>query len=366
LPRLEFRDGIPPDCATFVVVPCMLLRPQSAAAMLERLEIHYLANPDPQLSFALLTDFADAPDEHRPEDEEYLRAALEGVRELNERHAPGGPPRFFLFHRARRWNPSQGCWMGWERKRGKLSEFNRLLRGARDTSFAVFSADLDALPHVRFVITLDADTRIPHDTARRLIGTLAHPLNRPRFDPAAGRVVEGYGVLQPRVSFLLGGPRSLFRSVWAPSAGVDPYSSASSDVYMDLFGLGSFTGKGIYDLDAFESATGRVFPDNHILSHDLIEGNYARCGLVTDIELFDDFPQRYHAYARREHRWVRGDWQLLPWLGRTVPAPVGQVSNLPGQDGRLQTCPTPRPGGRGSGRARCPARPEPRPPAGAS
>jgi cyclic beta-1,2-glucan synthetase len=321
LPRLEFRDGVPPECATFVVVPCMLLRPQSAATMLERLEIHYLANPDPRLSFALLTDFADSPTEHRPEDEEYLGAALEGVKALNERYAAGGPPRFFVFHRARKWNPSQGCWMGWERKRGKLGEFNRLLRGARDTGYTTLSADPDSLPRVAFVLTLDADTRIPHEAARRLIGTLAHPLNRPRFDPARRRVVEGYGVLQPRVSFLLDGRRSLFGSVWAASAGVDPYSTAVSDVYMDLFGLGSFTGKGIYDVDAFEAATGRTFPDNHILSHDLIEGNFARCGLVTDIELFDEFPQRYHTYARREHRWVRGDWQLLPWLGRSVPVP---------------------------------------------
>ncbi|MDB5352254.1 MAG: cellobiose phosphorylase [Planctomycetota bacterium] len=315
LAKLECKEGIPNDCATIVVMPTMLVRPRSAEVLLERLEIHYLANPDPNLRFALLTDFADADEEHRPEDEGYVRDALERVRALNARYAPEGPPRFFLFHRRRKWNPVQGCWMGWERKRGKLSEFNRLLRGASDTSYAALSDDPALLRDIRFVITLDADTQMPRDTARRLVGTIAHPLNQPRFDPAVGRVVEGYGVLQPRVSFpLTAASHSRFAAVLAASGGIDPYSSAASDTYMDLFGLGSFTGKGIYDVDAFEAATGHTFPENQILSHDLIEGNFARCGLLSDTELFDDFPARYHTYARREHRWVRGDWQLMPWL----------------------------------------------------
>ncbi len=321
LPKLEFKEGIPEECATFIVMPSMLVRPESAASLMEKLEIHYLANPDPQLRFALLTDFADAPTEHRPEDEGHVRDALERIADLNRRYAPDGPPRFFLFHRRRQWNPSEGCWMGWERKRGKLDEFNRLLRGVRDTSYTVQSSELDSLPYIRYVLTLDLDTQLPHESARRLVGTLAHPLNQARFDPARGRVVEGYAILQPRISFHMpAANRSRFTRLWAGSAGVDPYSAAVSDIYQDLFGAGSFTGKGIYDVDAFEAATGDTFPDNHILSHDLIEGNYARCGLVTDIELFDDFPVRYHVYARREHRWVRGDWQLLPWLGRKVPA----------------------------------------------
>ena len=328
LPKMDFREGIAADCPTFVVMPSMLVRAESAASLLERLEIHFLANPDPMLRFALLTDFADAHEEHRPEDEGYVRAALDGVKALNERYAPGGPDKFFLFHRRRLWNPSEQCWMGWERKRGKLSEFNRLLQGAKDTSYAVVSGDISQLPKTRFVITLDADTMLIRDTARRLVGTLAHPLNQPRFDPKQGRVIEGYGVLQPRVSYhLTAATRSRFAGLLAYSAGIDPYATAISDVYMDLFQAGSFTGKGIYDLDAFEAATGRTFPENQILSHDLIEGNYARCGLVTDIELFDDFPARYHAYARREHRWVRGDWQLLPWLGRTVPTADGRRKN---------------------------------------
>jgi cyclic beta-1,2-glucan synthetase len=344
LAKLEFKEGIPADCATFIVMPSMLVRSQSAASLIEKLEIHYLANPDPQLRFALLTDFADAPTEHQPEDEDYVRDALERIAALNRRYAAESAPRFFLFHRKRQWNPSEGCWMGWERKRGKLDEFNRLLRGDANTSYTVRSGEPaemaggtpalrsagvpPAVPRIRYVITLDLDTQLPHESARRLIGTLAHPLNRARFDASQGRVVEGYGVLQPRISFHMPAAlHSRFTRIWVGSAGVDPYSCAVSDIYQDLFGAGSFTGKGIYDVDAFEAATGDTFPDNHILSHDLIEGNYARCGLVTDIELFDDFPVRYHVYARREHRWIRGDWQLLPWLGRQAPTPaVGHSS----------------------------------------
>ena len=222
LPKLDFKEGIPPDCLTFVVMPTMLLRTESAASLADRLEVHYLSNPDPQLRFALLTDFADAPTEHQPEDDDYLRLALERIKALNERYAAGGPDRFFLCHRRRVWNPAQGCWMGWERKRGKLSEFNRLLRGAKDTSYTVVSGDLGRLPPVRFVITLDADTQLPRETARRLVATLAHPLNRPRFDPRQGRVVAGYGVLQPRVGMSLrAANKSWFARIYTGTAGLD-------------------------------------------------------------------------------------------------------------------------------------------------
>jgi cyclic beta-1,2-glucan synthetase len=328
LPKLHFESGIPTDCSAFIVMPTMLVRPDSARVLLERLEIHYLSNPERGLYFALLTDFADAPAEHMPEDDAYLEAAIQGVRALNERYCAGGEDRFFVFHRRRQWNPVQGVWMGWERKRGKLAEFNRLLRGDRTTSFAWQSGEADRVPVVRYVITLDADTQMPHETARRLIATLAHPLNQALFDAGVGRVVAGYGILQPRISLSLPGSRkTLFARLFSGSAGIDPYTTAVSDVYQDLFGCGSFTGKGIYDVDAFEVATGHTFPDNRILSHDLIEGNYARCGLVTDIELLDEFPPRYHAYARREHRWARGDWQILAWLFPRVPAPGGVRRN---------------------------------------
>jgi cyclic beta-1,2-glucan synthetase len=322
LPKFDFKDGIPADCATFVVMPTMLVAPDSGAMLAERLEIHYLSNSDPNLRFALLTDFADAPTEHRPEDDAFIQSALEHIRALNQRYSPGAPDRFFLFHRRRLWNPVQGCWMGRERKRGKLLEFNRLLRGAQDTTYVVQSGDLAQLPRVRFVITLDADTQLPREAAGRLVATLAHPLNTPQVDRDKRLVVAGHGVLQPRVGLSLAAAnRSLFSRILAWSAGIDPYTTAVSDVYQDLFDRGTFTGKGIYDVDAFETAVGHTFPNNCILSHDLIEGNYARCGLVTDVELLDDFPSQYHAYARREHRWVRGDWQLLPWIFPRVPVP---------------------------------------------
>ncbi len=328
LPKLDFASGIPSEFSTVVVIPGMLLKPESAAALCERLELHYLANPDPRFRFALLTDWADAQTETAPEDNALVEAAVAGIHRLNERHASAGQGLFFLFHRKRLFNPSEGVWMGWERKRGKLDEFNRLLRGATNTSYLVKTGDAAKLD-ARFVLTLDADTVLPRDSARRMVATLAHPLNRAVLSADGRRVVAGYGVLQPRVSFLYKtGLRSWFARIFAGSAGIDPYSSASSDVYQDLFGSGTFTGKGLYDVDAFHATAGNAFPENSILSHDLIESNFARCGLVTDVEVFDDFPAKYHAYAKREHRWVRGDWQLLPWLGRTVPTAFGRMRNV--------------------------------------
>jgi cyclic beta-1,2-glucan synthetase len=328
LPKLEFKNEIPEEFATFVVIPSMLTQPRSAELLCERLESHYLSNPTPGVCFALLTDFADAQTQTMPGDQNLIDDALERVRALNHRYAAGRPDLFFLFHRQRMWNPSENCWMGWERKRGKLGEFNRLLHGSLETTYTTLSSNPEDIPRARFVVTLDADTQAPRDTVGRLVGALAHPLNQPRFDPGSGLVVEGYGVLQPRVSFhLTAATHSTFAALLAASGGIDPYSTAASDAYMDLFGLGSFTGKGIYDVEAFEAATGSTFPENHILSHDLIEGNYARCGLLSDTEVFDDFPARYHAYARREHRWARGDWQLLPWIGPIVPVPDGKRTN---------------------------------------
>jgi cyclic beta-1,2-glucan synthetase len=313
LPKLSFKEGIPLEFATCVVMPTMLTGPDSAVQLVDRLEVHYLANPDPHLCYALLTDFADALTEHMPTDDAFVQAALEGIRKLNQDHCKGGPDRFFLFHRRRLWNAGQERWMGWERKRGKLQEFNRLLRGDMRTSIAVQSGSLP-FP-IRFVITLDMDTQLPRESAARLVGTLAHPLNQPLLDSATRRVVEGYGILQPRVNIhMSAAARSLFSRIHSTSAGIDPYTTAVSDVYQDLFGAGSYTGKGIYDVDAFEAALADRFGENTILSHDLIEGNFARCGLVSDIQFLDDFPSRYHVFARREHRWARGDWQILPWL----------------------------------------------------
>jgi cyclic beta-1,2-glucan synthetase len=324
LPKMDFKDGVPEECATFIVMPTMLLGPDSGRELARRLEIHYLSNPDAQFRYALLTDFADADTEVRPGEDAWLNAAAKEIRELNHKYSPDGPDLFYLFHRPRQWNASMQRWMAWERKRGKLSQFNRLLRGIKETGFTTIIGNLEQLPPMRYVLTLDSDTRLPREAARRLVATIDHPLNRPRIDPAVGRVVEGYGVLQPRVSLpLTARRRSWFARIYSDSVGLDPYTTAVSDVYQDLFGRGSFTGKGIYEVNAFEEAVGELFPENHILSHDLIEGNYARCGLVTDIEFLDEFPSNYAAYSRRAHRWARGDWQIVPWLLRRTPGPNG-------------------------------------------
>jgi len=317
LPKLAMREGIPARDRTIVAVPVIVDSEARLAALFDDLEVRFLGNRDPHLHFALLSDFPDADEASHDEDPGLLAAARHRLDVLNERH---GADRFYFFHRERRWNPSEGRWMGWERKRGKLTEFNRLLRGASDTSFVVAHGDLSVLPSIRYVITLDSDTQLPMDAGRSLVGALAHPLNRPRFDAASGRVTEGYGVLQPRIGVnVVSANRTAFAQVFSGHVGVDPYTTAVSDIYQDLFHEGSYVGKGIYDVDAFDAALERRVPENALLSHDLFEGFYARAGLVTDIHLVDDYPGQYLAYAARQHRWARGDWQIVRWLWRNVP-----------------------------------------------
>ena len=283
--------------------------------------------PDGELQFALLSDWLDAATQHVDGDEALLETAIAGIARLNRRYGPApGGDRFLLLHRKRLWNDGEARWIGWERKRGKLHELNRLLRGAADTSFLSIGGQAPRVPtDVRYVITLDADTRLPRDAVRRLIGKMAHPLNRPQFDITVGRVSAGYAVLQPRVtpSLPMGREGSLFQRIFSSMSGIDPYAAATSDVYQDLIGQGSYAGKGIYEIDAFEAALAGRVPDSTLLSHDLFEGIFARAGLASDIEVVEDFPARYDVAARRLHRWARGDWQLLPWLtgrGPGVPA----------------------------------------------
>jgi cyclic beta-1,2-glucan synthetase len=329
LPKLELRDdGIPEEYMTAVVVPTLLSSVRGVQEALEHIEVQYLANRDPNLQFAILSDFTDAPTEQRPDDDEILNAATAGIRALNAKYRNGEGDVFLLFHRQRLWNAKQGVWMGWERKRGKLAQFNKFLRGGATDAFSTIVGDTSRLSFVRYVITLDSDTVLPRDAAQLLVGSIAHPLNHANYDPAIGRVTEGYGIIQPRVGVsLTSAHHSFFASIHSGHPGVDPYTTAVSDVYQDLFGEGSFTGKGIYDVDAFENATHGRFPENTLLSHDLIEGTYARAGLATDIEVYDDYPARYLTFTRRKHRWIRGDWQLLGWLKGTVPGPDGPVQN---------------------------------------
>ena len=318
LPGLELRSGVPESLRTLVAVPTLLTTPEDIAEQVERLEIHHLASPEGDLHFALLSDWIDADVDRAEGDAELVAVARDGIERLNRRYGPApAGPRFLLLHRRRVWNESERRWIGWERKRGKLHELNRLLRGATDTTFMDMGGAAPSPPQdIRYVVTLDSDTRLPRDTVRRLIGKMAHPLNRPRFDAERGAIVEGYAVLQPRVTPALpnGGEGSLFQRVFSSSSGIDPYAAAVSDVYQDLFGEGSYAGKGIYDLDAFESVLSGRTPDSTLLSHDLFEGTFARAGFASDVEVVDDFPSRYDVSARRHHRWARGDWQLLPWI----------------------------------------------------
>lgn len=317
LPKLEFKEGIPDHCRTLVVIPALLTDPRRAEELIGQLEVHYLANQEPNLYFALVGDFKDAASAVTDGDKAIIDAAVRSIRRLNQKYRED---LFFFFQRQRVYSQSQQRWMGWERKRGALVELNALLLGSGQTSFTVREGDMSQLAHIRYVITLDADTRLPLDTARRLIGAISHPLNRPVLDRRRGVVTEGYGIIQPRITVSVESTnRSFFARVFGGHGGVDTYTTAISDVYQDLFGEGIFTGKGIYDLDVFHSALEQAIPDNAVLSHDLLEGSYTRTGLATDIELIDDFPVRYNAYMMRLHRWTRGDWQLIRWLGRKVP-----------------------------------------------
>jgi cyclic beta-1,2-glucan synthetase len=327
LPRLEL-SAVPEDARTMVIVPTLFDSVERVHDLIGHLEVQALGNLDPHVHFALLSDFPDAPSETMPGDAVVLDAARSGIAALNARHAAPGETRFFLFHRVRQWNAGEGLWMGWERKRGKIEEFNRFLRGANDTSFAVTVGDLTILPSIKYCITLDSDTRLPRGAARELIGIITHPLNQPAFDPRVGRVTEGYGILQPRISVTFtSAAGSLFARLYSGHTGVDPYTTAVSDAYQDLFGEGIFTGKGLYDVDAFMSALEDMVPENALLSHDLFEGLHARVALVSDVELVDDYPSSVLTHARRQHRWVRGDWQILFWLFPFVPSRRGWTRN---------------------------------------
>ncbi len=322
LPRLDFSSGIAADCRTMVAVPTMLTSRQGVDRLLETLEIHHLANRDAHLHFALLTDFRDAPEEIMPGDEALRQRAQAGVERLNQKYPAPGQDLFYLFLRPRRWNAGEGLWMGYERKRGKLMEFNARLRGGARDCFSTIVGNPAILPGIKYVITLDTDTQLPREAARRLVGTLAHPLNRPQFDPVRGVVVEGYSILQPRVGVSLpSARRSWFVRLFAGDAGIDPYTRAVSDVYQDIFQEGSFIGKGIYEVDAFERAMKDRFPENTVLSHDLLEACHARSALVSDVEFYEEHPARYNTDVDRRHRWIRGDWQITQWLLPRVPGP---------------------------------------------
>ncbi len=321
LPKMGFEDGIPAECKTLVVVPSLLTSAAEAKSLLQQLELHFLRNQGPHLYFALLTDLADAPRQLMLEGDVLVEQVTSGIRALNEKYHRETSSPFYLFHRDPKWNPREERWMGWERKRGKLHQLNLLLRGRGETAFSVQTGDLEVLREIKYVITLDADTIMPREAAHRLVATLAHPLNRAEFDPRRGTVSAGYTLLQPGIEITSTSANlSRFTRIFAGDVGLDLYTRAVSDVYQDLFGEGIYVGKGIYDIDAFERSLAGRMPENALLSHDLIEGIHGRVGLVTDVVLFEDYPPHYFVYLRRSRRWIRGDWQLLPWLFPRVPS----------------------------------------------
>ncbi|MFN2327837.1 MAG: GH36-type glycosyl hydrolase domain-containing protein [Chromatocurvus sp.] len=328
VPRMDFSSGIPDVHRSMVVVPTLLTDLQGVESLLEAMEIRYLGNRDPNLFFALLTDFRDAQEQTLPGDARLLEHARAAVEALNETYREDRPCIFYLLHRPRLWNPVEQVWMGYERKRGKLQDFNARLRGDATSAFSDIVGDTAVFASIRYVITLDTDTQLPRDAAHRLVGNLAHPLNRPVYDAAEGRVVEGYAILQPRASIsLTSAARSRFAQLFAGEAGLDPYTREVSDVYQDLFAEGSFVGKGIYDVDAFRLAVDGRFPENLVLSHDLLESGYARSALVSDVDLIEEHPISITSEGSRRHRWIRGDWQLAGWLLPRVPAANGVESD---------------------------------------
>jgi len=328
LPKLDFSDGIPDDCLTLIAVPTLLLNEKQVRRLVDDLEVRFLGNHDPNLHFLLLSDLPDSRQPSR-EDDPLIDLCSQLIQGLNEKYSDQHSGSFLLLHRHRVYNPREGVWMGWERKRGKLLDLNKLLRQQFD-SFPVKIGDLSLLKRVRYVITLDSDTELPRGAAHRMIGTLAHPLNQAIIDPESNVVVEGYGILQPRVTVSVqSAASSRLANIYSGQTGFDIYTRAISDVYQDLYGEGSYTGKGIYEVDTIQQVLDRRFPRNALLSHDLIEGAYARAGLVTDVEVIEDYPSHYSAHNRRKHRWLRGDWQITAWLFGQVPDESGKKVRNP-------------------------------------
>jgi len=335
LPRMDFSKKIPLESRTMVVVPAMLSGMKEIENLTESLEIRFLANRNDNLHFALLTDFTDAEQESLPQDRALVESAKRKIEALNKKYKRKENDLFFLFHRPRRWNERENVWMGYERKRGKITEFNSLLRGSSQECFSLITGDQSVFPHIKYVITLDADTQLPMGSAWKLIGTMAHPLNHAWYDEQKKRITKGYGILQPRVAVSLPDAiGSLYARMHGNEPGIDPYTRASSDVYQDLFEEGSFIGKGIYEVDAFKKVLDGKFAENSILSHDLLEGCYLRSGLVSDVQLFEKYPTRYQADMKRRSRWIRGDWQIFSWFlpfvagadGRWRKNPVSALS----------------------------------------
>ena len=316
LPAMDYTKGIPGCAKTMVVMPVIISSKEQGLEYINRLQKHFLANRQGNLFFALLADYADAPEKMMPEDEEIRDALISRIRELNGESAPH-TDKFSLFIRERRWNPSEGRYMCWERKRGKLEEFNRLINNGKieSTSFEVVKINPELLSGIQYVITLDADSDLVLDNASKLVGIIDHPLNRAIIDPMKKTVKEGYAIIQPHVmNHIIDTGNSFFQKVYSGKTGLPNYSMAVSDVYQDVFKSAIFIGKGIYNARVFHQLLNQVIPENRVLSHDLLESCYIRTAFAGNAHIVETFPGSFASYAKRQNRWIRGDWQLLPWL----------------------------------------------------
>ena len=320
LPFMDFSKGVPDDCKTLVVVPVLTDNIAALSHMLQSLEVRFLANRDKNIYFSLIVDFKDAPQEHMPNDKILLQFVTDKINALNKKYHENVTAPFLLFFRPRLWNEKEKVWMGYERKRGKLEALNNLILGKRNGDFNLIIGDKEIYQHIKYVITLDADTQLPREAAWKMIATMAHPLNKPEYSEKKKRITEGYTILQPRVSNSLPEENSsLYAQIHGNEPGTDPYTKATSDVYQDLFAEGSFIGKGIFDVSTFHKVLDNNFPENRILSHDLLEGSYVRSGLITNVQLYEAYPQDYITDMQRRHRWVRGDWQIASWVSPIIP-----------------------------------------------
>lgn len=330
LPKIDFAKGIPDVSRTLVAVPTIIAGNEQAQKLVDDIEVRYLGNRDKNLYFALLTDFKDADHEALPEDEGLLNVVRHGILTLNKKYKHEGGERFYLLHRPRKWNARERKWMGYERKRGKLTELNHVLRGKGLENFSSIVGDKSKLTTFKYVITLDSDTQLPREAGARLAGLMTHPLNQPYYDAKKNRVTDGYSIIQPRIAISLHGATfSHYTRMHENDSGIDPYTKITSDVYQDIFGEGSFIGKGIYDVDAFEQSLNNRFPENRILSHDLLEGSYARCGFASDIQFYEEYPSHYSSDVSRRHRWIRGDWQIGNWFLPFVPGADNKLHKNP-------------------------------------
>ena len=323
IPKIDFYDGIDEKNTCMVVIPTIVKTKEKVHEMINKLEVFYLANKSKNIYFTLLGDCSESKKRSEPYDQEVIEEGIKQVNILNEKYKNEEFPIFNFLYRSRSWNKKESCYIGWERKRGLLTQFNEYLLGHERNKFKANTIqdykceNSKDMPNIKYIITLDSDTELTFNSAFELIGAMSHILNKPVLNDERNLVIDGHALIQPRVGVSLPiSYKNLFTKIFAGSGGIDCYTNAISDVYQDNFGEGIFTGKGIYDLEVFSKVLKNQIPENTVLSHDLLEGSFLRCGLATDILLIDGYPTKYSSFMNRLSRWIRGDWQIVKWMFR--------------------------------------------------